>query len=325
MKLWMKAVISAVLIALLIWKSSPEKLVAVIAETDLNKYAAAFLLFLFQQVVVAYCWQILLVAQKNRVPFVRTLEVHFVGSFFGTFLPSSIGMDIVRAYRLSRYLRHGVDAASSMFVTRVVGFLVNYVLALVVAIPVSRAIANPHLFWTVVGLTLAFIAAIWVTLHRWSLQIVNGLLHRMKLIKLADKLAHFRTAILQFTETRSAMLKLLALSLFFQVFGVFIIFTVGRAVAIDLDLWYYFIYIPLITAITVLPISLAGIGIREGAFVFFFTQAGVLEAQALSLALLLFSQSLLMAMMGGIWYLLDKNKVQAMHRRVKQEVFSETE
>jgi hypothetical protein len=116
-----------------------------------------------------------------------------------------------------------------------------------------------------------------------------------------------------------------ALSVFFQSLGVVIVFVVGRAVAIDLDLGRYFIYIPLITAIAVLPISVLGVGIREGAFVFFFTQAGVLKAQALSLSLLLFSQSLLMALIGGIWYLFDKAKVQAVEVSVKREALSPTD
>ncbi|MDZ7291261.1 MAG: flippase-like domain-containing protein [candidate division KSB1 bacterium] len=324
MKFWLKAVISAVLLALLIWKVNLGELIGVMASADLGIYVTAFALFLFQQVVVAYCWQLLLAVQKNAVPFIKTLHVHFAGSFFGTFLPSSISMDIVRAYYLSRHLRRGLDAASSMFVTRVVGFGVNFLMALLVAIPVTRANNDPHLLWTVAALTLAFFAAIWVTLNRRLLQLMSGLLRRCKLGKIADKLVDFREAILQVAEAKDAILRLLALSVFFQILGIVIIFIVGRAVAIDLDFWHYCIYVPLITAIAVLPISVLGIGIREGAFVFFLTQAGVLKAQALSLSLLLFSQSLLMAVIGGIWYLFDKSEIRAASI-TKREVLSPTE
>jgi len=322
MKFWLKAVISVALLALLIWKSNLGDILNVMANADMRLYVAAFALFLFQQVVVTYCWQLLLVAQNNPVPFLKTLQVHFVGSFFGTFLPSSISMDIVRAYHLSRHLRRGVDAASSMFVTRVAGFGINFLLALIVAIPVSRANHDSQILWTVATLTLAFFAAIWVILHRRSLQLLSSLLRRFKLAKITDKLAHLRESILEVAVAKSAMLKMLALSVFFQILGVVIIYVVGRSVGIDLDFWHYCIYVPLITAIAVLPISVLGIGIREGAFVFFFTQAGVPQAAALSLSLLLFSQALLMAAMGGIWYLLDKSKVQTIDLSVKQEVLS---
>ena len=325
MKFWLKAAISVALLAVLIWKSNLNALVGVMAETDLRIYIAAFLLFLFQQFVVAYCWQLLLRAQENRVPFFRTLEVHFVGSFFGTFLPSSITMDIVRAYRLSRHLRRGVDAASSMFVTRVVGFWVNFVLASIVAVPIGQATHNPHLAWTLVAITLGFVAAIWMALNRWSMQLLRRILQRLKLAKIADKLQHTRDAILQFSFAKQAIFKLLAFSLFFQIVGIVVIFLVGRAVNINLGIGHYFIYIPLITALAVLPISVLGIGIREGAFVFFFAQAGVPQAQALSLSLLLFLQSLLMALIGGVWYMFDKAKIRTEVVHVNREMVSQAE
>jgi hypothetical protein len=325
MKFWLKAIISIALLALLIWISNVGEIINVMSGADMRYYAAAFALFLFQQVVVTYCWQLLLVAQKNAVPFLQTLKVHFVGSFFGTFLPSSISMDVVRAYHLSRYLRRGVDAASSMFVTRVAGFGINFLLALIVAIPVCRANNDFQILWAVAISTFVFFAAIWVTLHRWSLQAISGILRRFNLAKIAEKLAYFRESILDVAVSKSAMLKVLALSVFFQMLGVVIIYVVGRAVSIELDFWHYCIYVPLITAIAVLPVSVLGIGIREGAFVFFFTQAGVPKAAALSLSLLLFSQSLLMAAMGGIWYLFDKGKVQIDGLNVKREVLSTTE
>ncbi|MCG3119917.1 MAG: hypothetical protein ALAOOOJD_02475 [bacterium] len=325
MKFWLKAVISIALLALLIWKSNLGDILNVMASVDLRLYVVAFALFLFQQVVVAYCWQLLLVAQKNAVPFLHTLKVHFVGSFFGTFLPSSISMDIVRAYHLSRHLHRGVDAASSMFVTRVAGFGINFLLALLVAIPVCRASNDFQILWTVAILTFAFFAAIYVILHRWSLQLLTSLLRRFNFVKIADKLAHVRDAILEVAVSRSAMLKMLLFSVFFQILGIVIIYVVGRGLSIELDFWHYCIYVPLITAIAVLPVSVLGIGIREGAFVFFFTQAGVPKAAALSLSLLLFSQSLLMAAMGGIWYLLDKARIQTVYSDVKQEAFSSTD
>ena len=145
------------------------------------------------------------------------------------------------------------------------------------------------------------------------------------LAKIADKLLHVRESILEVAVAKSAMLKMLLLSVFFQLLGVVIIYIVGRALEIQLAFGYYCIYVPLITAIAVLPVSVLGIGIREGAFVFFFTQAGVPKAAALSLSLLLFSQSLLMAAMGGIWYLLDKTKLQTIGLAVQQKFLSATE
>lgn len=308
MKLGLKALFSLGVMALLLWQIELAPLLAAFAATKLELSLLAFALFLFQQVVVAYAWHILLVDQNRNLPFRKTVEVHFIGSFFGTFLPSSVGMDVIRAYRLGRYLERGVDSASAMFVTRVVGFLVNFLLALLVALPVSRAMNNPQLFGFVLLLTAMFIACVWMVLNEKLLGLMKAVLARFKLASIADKITDFRAGIMSKALNRRAMFNLVALSFFYQTLGIVIIYVLGRALGIELAIWHYFIYIPLITTITVLPISLAGIGIREGAFVFFFAQAGVAQAQALSLSLLLFAQTVALALLGGVWYLLAREQ-----------------
>ncbi|NUM73075.1 flippase-like domain-containing protein [candidate division KSB1 bacterium] len=132
----------------------------------------------------------------------------------------------------------------------------------------------------------------------------------MGLNSLADKIAGFRASILVYGQSRRALLLLLALTWLYQILGIFIIYLVGRSLGIELAIWHYFIYIPLITTIALLPVSLAGLGIREGAFVFFFAQAGVAQAQALSLSLMIFAQSVALALLGGLWYLLAKEQLE---------------
>lgn len=310
MKLWMKAAFSLALMALLFWKVDLQQILAAFAATNLNLWLAAFVLFLMQQVLVTYCWQILLVAHHSAPPFIKTLEVHCVGSFFGTFLPTSVAMDVIRAYRLGRYLKHRVDAAGSLFVTRVIGFLVIFMLALIVAIPVSRALQEARLFWLVLAGLVAFIAAVSVVLQKNAAGLLQAALQRMGLNSLADKIAGFRASILVYGQSRRALLLLLALTWLYQILGIFIIYLVGRSLGIELAIWHYFIYIPLITTIALLPVSLAGLGIREGAFVFFFAQAGVAQAQALSLSLMIFAQSVALALLGGLWYLLAKEQLE---------------
>ncbi|MCK4822914.1 flippase-like domain-containing protein, partial [bacterium] len=65
---------------------------------------------------------------------------------------------------------------------------------------------------------------------------------------------------------------------------------------------YFFLFVPIISVLTMLPISLNGIGIREGAFVFFFTKVGISSAQALSMSILTYTIVLLASLIGGLIY-----------------------
>ena len=123
---------------------------------------------------------------------------------------------------------------------------------------------------------------------------------RAKAIK--DKLHRFYHAVMDAAVYRKVMFRIVMLSLFTQIIGIIIFYTAGLSLNISVPIIYYFLYIPVIQVIVLLPISIAGIGVREGAFVYFFTQLGVSRTQAFSLSLVVFSLSLCLAFIGGIIY-----------------------
>jgi uncharacterized membrane protein YbhN (UPF0104 family) len=77
----------------------------------------------------------------------------------------------------------------------------------------------------------------------------------------------------------------------------------GIALQLDVPFVFYFILIPPIAVATMIPVSLNGLGVREGAFVFFLAQVGVPEAQALSLALLWLGVLIASSLIGGLVWL----------------------
>jgi hypothetical protein len=172
----------------------------------------------------------------------------------------------------------------------------------------------------VLVLTVVFVAAIFLILQHHALAFIKGILTRFGLAGVAEKIGGFRAGIMGLGRSRSRMLRLIAVSFVYQSLGIVIVFMLGRALGVELSLWRYFIYLPVITALTVLPISLAGIGIREGAFVFFFAQAGVMQAQALALSLLLFAQTLALALLGGLWYFLARESSAPERASVPEKV-----
>ncbi len=317
----LKGVISVGLIsALLIWKVDGSELRQTFQSVDVPLFTLATLLFFFQNVIIAYCWQIVLVAQRNNVPFLRVLQVHFIGSFFGTFMPTSIGMDIVRAFSLSRYMRQGVDAMSSMFVTRVVGFLTNFAIALIVAFPVAEATGNLRILQVVAVMTVLFILAVWVLLHPQFLNGLGFILNRVGLQKIIAKIELFQNSSRALRHEKTSMYKLVSMSLGFQLLGSYIIYLVGLSLGITVAWYHYFIMVPLITAVTVLPLSIAGIGLRESAFVFFFVPLGATEAQAFSLSLLVFAQWITAALAGGVVYWLSGSMTENTRQQPEEAV-----
>ena len=76
----------------------------------------------------------------------------------------------------------------------------------------------------------------------------------------------------------------------------------GAGIGIKLPLPFYFVSLPLVILITLIPISFNGIGVREGAFIYFFGLKGVGAEPALGLGLLFFSVQVALSLIGGMAY-----------------------
>jgi len=63
--------------------------------------------------------------------------------------------------------------------------------------------------------------------------------------------------------------------------------------------------IPLISFLLVLPISLSGLGVREGGYVYLFAQAGVSAPLALAMSLLFYALNVATGLIGGVLYVFE--------------------
>lgn len=104
----------------------------------------------------------------------------------------------------------------------------------------------------------------------------------------------------QYWERPTPLFSALSLSLVIQLAVVGINYLIGEALGLTIPMGFYFVFTPLVMAASSLPISLNGLGVREGAYVFFLLQAEVDEAKALAFALLWLILLILLGLLGGL-------------------------
>jgi uncharacterized membrane protein YbhN (UPF0104 family) len=103
----------------------------------------------------------------------------------------------------------------------------------------------------------------------------------------------------------SAVGKTLGVSLGFNILLITMNYLLGLSLGDRVSIWYYCLFVPITSIVTLLPVSFAGLGVREGAYVFLFTQAGMPRETALSLSLLVYVVSILApGLIGGVIYVL---------------------
>ena len=99
------------------------------------------------------------------------------------------------------------------------------------------------------------------------------------------------------------------LSALFQAAGIASSYFWAKSLHIPLDLSFFFITMPIVYFATVLPVSLGGLGVREGAIVYFLTSAGVASTEAAVLSFAIYLNSIIVGVVGGALQITWKSKI----------------
>jgi uncharacterized protein (TIRG00374 family) len=297
----LKVVISLGVLALILAKVDIQHVFQLLGEMDWRPFLAALLLLISGSLVRAYRWGSLVWALGVKVSWWRLVNLYFVGTFFGQFLPTGVGGDAVKIYELSRDENQAAEAISSVLVDRFLGLFVLFAMALLALVggyrlvqPQVRLLIGVVFAGSLLGVGL-LAQRTWI--ESWGRRLgVGRLLNRIKILReLYVSLHHYGPAALWRATAASVVWNLILIA------GYYLL---GLAVGIDLRLWYYFLLVPIISALLLIP-SLGGLGIREGGTVLFFTQVGVGESQATALALAFLITVWIMALIGAVLYIVQ--------------------
>jgi glycosyltransferase 2 family protein len=298
----LKVAVSIVLIVVILRSVDLNALWNVLRHANPWYLAAALVISMAGVFVRAVRWQILVHDQGVPASLGELAALYFISFLFTNVLPSGIGGDAVRAYELSRTTQRGAEVVSTVLVDRFMGLFALQAIALIALIFSWWMIPLKIVAFTVVIFGVSLLIA-WVVSSKplWS-----GLARRVPLFNrfLAIKQVNSLVNSLQ-GYSRSALVRAFGVGLAFNVLLITMNILLGTALGAHLLLAYYMIFVPITSIVLVAPISFAGLGVREGAYVFLFTQAGVAQEVALSLSLMVYVIGTVgPGVIGGVIYLL---------------------
>jgi len=261
-----------------------------------------FLLVILGIVIRAYKWQILLVAQGVNIPLFRLVPFYFIGTFFSSFLPTNIGGDVMRIYITSKYSKKGVESLSSVFMERITGLFALVIVAFMALAFGYRMGIDKNTASIIILLLICCLCFLVVLFNRSTLSKVSRLFDLLGKSQLREHVRHICESIDIYKKNKSILLKSVTMSFIFQGVSVLSIYMVSLSLGLDISPLYFFLFVPIIHIVTMAPISLNGIGVREGAFIFFFTKTGASYPEAFSMSILTYAIVLATRLIGGIFY-----------------------
>lgn len=257
-------------------------------------------------------WQLLLRVQGIRISNYRATWITAAGLFFNAFMIGATGGDVLKAwYAAEAAPDRKPQAILSIAVDRLIGMLGLFTLASVCVLfhlPVlwddgqMRPLAILVLASPVVAL---FLIGVTAQRHRFATKSWWQTLWR--LVPGKKLMITLSESYDMYGKHPRALFIALLLSIGVHVCAVLVAWFVGGAINIKgVGLADYFVYCPLINAFAAIPVTVGGLGLREGAFTFFFSKQGVPDPQSFALSLLFYAVTLVISLACGLIYLIGK-------------------
>jgi len=116
-----------------------------------------------------------------------------------------------------------------------------------------------------------------------------------------------RVALRSYRAHRQAIPQAIALSFAIHLIQAWIHLLIGRAIHIEIPFSYCIIVYPLVGTFAAIPISLNGLGLREGGYLFLLAVIGINSEKAIAFGILLFLAVAADSLVGGLVFLLKKS------------------
>lgn len=261
---------------------------------------AALLMQILSQTVAAYRWSLIMSMLKFQHAFGFYLRSYFKGSLFNQVLPTSIGGD---AFRVAEVSAHGGlvrEAFYGVFIDRIVG-LVGLLLLNLLANSIQSNLM-PHQVFMAINIILIlalFGLFVLMAIHKF---------HWFNRNKLTRPFYQLSERFRFIYKTPKRISQQLGLSVLIHLLSMIAIFGVGHSVGINEPLVNYLVIIPPAILLTILPISFAGWGVREGALVVLFMMIGIEETQVIAMSLIYGILLIISALPGLVFYLTSQHK-----------------
>lgn len=299
----LKIAFSATVLALIIiYKAPVRDILGVLRSVDLGWLAPAFSLHAIGILASAYRWQILARAQGDEIPLGYLMRSYLVGTFFSNFLPSSYGGDIVRIWDGSRFSRSLVRSSAVVVVERATGIIVLFLFALIASLFRLDMANEVPVIWAALVLGLAGLALAALFFTPLAERFIRALPDRKLLRGPKEKILSFRAIILDYRHHKGPFLRACFWALVLQANVVVYFFFIGKAFRLDIGFPDYFIFVPIVLLVQALPITINGLGLREGSTVEIFKYYLIPAGTAVAFSLVDVAFRLVLGAVGGIIY-----------------------
>ncbi len=244
--------------------------------------------------IVTNRWKYFLSLHDVHESIADLARINFTAIFYGLVLPSSQGHDAIRILMIEkRHPDKQGKVGSTVILERVIGLVVLCLMALIAVSVMPHFEGSKAIAMTVVIGAPVIICLAVIMVSKFMYQIFYSLLYSK-----SCKYCLINNALSYLDKLHESLIESFSLKVFSksvtyivlqQLSTIINVYLIYRALGVNLPLGIHMVIMPIVYIISMIPISISGIGVREGAFAFFYGTQGVDGPQAVLASLLNFA------------------------------------
>jgi len=259
----------------------------------------AFFIFFSASFLGIMRWRLFLSSLGLRVSVKEATYSSFSSFFLTLFLPSLIGSDAFRATCITHRHKSMAKAISSIFMDRLSGAFALCLVSLIVFILARGVVFEKEVL---ISLVMFLLLCIFIVLAIFSktLQKLFNRVFKKGIIK--EKINHIFKELHFFRHNKNVFFHSLVYSIIIHLINCFVFYLLAISFGCKIKLVYFLVVVPIISFISLVPVTIAGLGTREAATLYFFSKFGMSEPVAFAISLSFFLFIIIMGLLGGLVY-----------------------
>ena len=262
--------------------------------------------------IIAFRWWYLLSMQDVHISLWQAVRLTFLGQFFNTVVPGTVGGDLVKAYHVARHTSKKMAVVLSVFVDRMMGLTEMTLLASVMLVAVlvlgAGSLDEPVIRGAAIAAGTIIVITTGALVFLFSSR-VRRLLHLQKLyqrLPIAHHFAAMGDAAVVYRKNIRGVAKVVLMTFWAHLAWIGSVAFLGASLSLPIPWYSYFVYVPLIYTIGAVPITPGGVGLIEDLYLRFFATAAA--SMVLALALLARLVPILWGL-PGLWVMITGPKL----------------
>lgn len=292
---FLKLGVSSGALYVILSRTDAGRIFSMIGKIGVFYFFIAAAVYFAAQMISTVRWKLLL---PERFGFRKLFSLYLIGGFFSSFLPGLIGGDLVKAYYLNKDAKKLSLTLASVFMDRYLGF-VSLMIIGITAFPFALPYFGDSPYkWAMPLILVSFIAG-------------SFLFFGLRLGRRFKTISEFYDYFVTLKSRKDILAKAIGLSVLVQILCFGAVGILAFAMGEDIPLLILFVFLPIIITVTSIPISISGLGVREGAFVILLGLINVRPEAAASLSLSWFFSVFLGGLPGLAAYIRHTGKPEA--------------